>query len=197
MNAPASTTPAFAHDQFLARRKVLSMLGAKFHFYDTAGRVIGFCKQKAFKLREDIRLYSDESMSRELLLIKARNIMDISAIFDVTDATTGERVGAIRRRGLKSIVRDEWVILDSTDREIGLVQEESAIVAMLRRFIELIPQTFVFSVGGQVVGKAEQNFNPFVLKLSVDLTPDRARMLDRRLAAAAIILLLAVEGRQG
>ncbi len=37
------------------RRKVLKLFGASFHVYD-GERVVAFCSQKAFKLREDIRL---------------------------------------------------------------------------------------------------------------------------------------------
>ena len=46
------------------------------------------------------------------------------------------------------------------------------------------------------IGVIRQNFNPFVLKLNVDLRSDPGRQLDRRLALAAVILLLAIEGRQ-
>ncbi|MSR57317.1 MAG: hypothetical protein EXS05_06565 [Planctomycetaceae bacterium] len=58
--------------EYTIRRKVLTLFGAKFHIYNTAGAVIGFSQQKAFKLKEDIRVYSDESMQNERVAIEGR-----------------------------------------------------------------------------------------------------------------------------
>jgi len=200
MSAASSSTPTvFNHDVFHARAKVFD-IAPKFMFYDPQGTQIGFLKQKLFKLKEDIRLYTDESMTQELLLIKARSIIDFSAAYDVTDPQTQQKVGALKRKGMKSIIRDEWLILDAADREIGLLQEDSSALALFRRLIDLgslIPQSFTFSMDGQPIGEAKQNFNPFVRKLNVDMTRDPGRKLDRRLVAAAVVLLLAIEGRQG
>ena len=44
-----------------------------------------FSEQKMFRLREDIRVYDSEDKSREVLNIKARQIMDFSAAYDVVD----------------------------------------------------------------------------------------------------------------
>lgn len=45
---------------YLIRRRFWTLFGAKFDIYDAAGRQIGFSKQKAFKLKEDIRVFKDE-----------------------------------------------------------------------------------------------------------------------------------------
>src|SRR3954463_1224968 len=100
---------AFAHDRFTARRKVMTLFSPQFHFYDEHENMIGYLKQKAFKLKEDIRLYSDESMTHELLTIKARKILDFSSAYDVMDSATQQKVGALKRRGWKSMLKDEGV----------------------------------------------------------------------------------------
>jgi len=188
----------FQYQTYVIRRKVLKLVGGAFHVYDPQGQVIFFSELKAFKLKEDIRLYSGEDKREELLTIKARKIIDIASTYDVVDATNGQKVGALKRRGLKSVLRDEWAILDATDREIGKIQEESMFVALLRRFLSnLIPQHFKAEMNGTQVASYDQNFNPFVLKLTVDLSRDKAKKFDRRLALAAGILLCAIEGRQG
>jgi hypothetical protein len=188
---------AFTYDRFNARRKFFELFSPKFYFSDEQGNPIGFCKQKAFKLREDIRLYSDESMSRELLHIRARNIIDFSSAYDVIDSTTQQSVGVLKRKGLKSILKDEWIIMDNLDQDIGKIVEDSMALALVRRFLtNIIPQKFKFFVRGQEIGTAAQNWNFFLPKLQVDLTGDPGRMLDRRLAMAAVTLLLAIEGRQ-
>ncbi len=190
-------TDLFNSSRYLVRRKVLKVLGAAFHIYEPDGRLAFYSQQKAFKLKEDIRLYTDESMSTEALVIKARQILDFSAAYDVVDPASGEKVGALKRQGFKSILKDEWIIMDPRDNEIGSIQEDSMVIALVRRFIiGLIPQSFHVTVGGAKVGVFKQNFNPFVSKIDVDLTLDRDKRLDRRLALAAAVLLCAIEGKQ-
>ena len=127
----SSVPQAFHHDSYLVRRKVLKFFGGAFHIYDPNGEVAFYSKMKAFKLKEDIRLYTGEDMQTEILTILARQIIDISAAYDVIDATTGAKVGALKRRGLKSILKDEWIIMDAEDREIGLIKEDSAFLALV------------------------------------------------------------------
>lgn len=186
----------FNHDHYLIRRKVLKLFGGAFHIYDDHGNLVLYSKMKAFKLREDIRLYSDESMSEELLAISARSWMDFSTVYDVNDAA-GVSVGSLQRQGFRSLFRDRWTLMDATGREIGMIQEDSAVMAFLRRSIlEVLPQKYSVTVGGREVATMKQNFNPFVFKLRVDLSGNRGGQLDPRLALAAGVLLSAVEGKQ-
>ena len=197
---PVTTSPAFSHPSYLARRKVFSFLGQKFHLYAPDGSLAMFVKQAAFKLKEDIRVYSDETMSTQLLAIRARQVMDFSAAYDVFDVTGGQetKVGVLKRKGLKSILKDEWIVMDPTDRELGLIVEDSALMATLRRFLSnLIPQNYDLLIGGERAADFKQRFNPFVFKMDVDFSMDvQGTRCDRRLALAAVVLLLAVEGRQ-
>lgn len=195
----ASPSSAFSHPTYLARKKIFSFLGQKYHLYAPDGSVAAFVKKAAFKLKEDIRVYTDESMADELLTIKARQVIDFGATYEVTDSKTGQKVGVLKRKGLKSILKDEWVVMDGGEREIGLVVEDSALMATLRRFLSnLIPQNYDLLIGGERAADFKQRFNPFVFKMDVDFSMDpMGQRCDRRLAIAAVILLLAIEGRQG
>ncbi len=196
--ATGATDSRYKHTTYLVRRKIFKLFGAAFHIYDPAGNVVFYSKQKAFKLKEDIRLFTGEDMQTEVLRIQARQVIDFAATYDVTDAVTGEKVGALRRKGLKSIISDEWILLDTADREVGLIKEDHIILALMRRFLtNLIPQSYSGTLGGQEVCTFKQNFNPFVLKLTLDFSKDRDGRLDRRLGLAAAVVLSAVEGRQG
>ena len=88
----------FQHNNYLIRRKVFKLFGGAFHVYDPAGQVVLFASMKAFKLKEDIRLYDNEEKHAELLLIQARRVLDFSAEYDVTDSQTGEKVGVLKRK---------------------------------------------------------------------------------------------------
>lgn len=187
---------AFSHSQYVVRKKVFSIMGAKLHIYDNTEQLVLYSQMKAFKLKEDIALFTDESMQKELLRIKARSVVDFSATYDVLDSETGEHVGALRRKGLKSIVKDEWIILDRHDQEIALIKEDNAMMAILRRFISIIPQKYNVEIKGATIPAFKQNFNPFVTKIIADFSEDTKVMLDRRLGLATAILLCAIEGKQ-
>ncbi|HEY5586546.1 MAG TPA: hypothetical protein VIK78_18905 [Ruminiclostridium sp.] len=187
----------FEQNQYLIRKKVLSLVGAKFHIFDSKGQVIMYSKMKAFKLKEDIRIYSNEDMKEELLTIHARGIIDFSAIYDVTDPKTGEKVGALKRKGLKSIMKDEWIIMNKDDMEIGFIKEDSLALALLRRVLtNLVPQKYDVEINGIKICKFIHKFNPFVTKMDIDFTTDTGILLDRRLGIAAGILLCAIDGKQ-
>ncbi|MFW6303327.1 MAG: hypothetical protein ACOC2L_01785, partial [Candidatus Sumerlaeota bacterium] len=76
----------FTDQQYLVRRKILKLIGADFHIYDQGQRVVGFCNMKGFKLREDLRVYTDESKSQEVFRISARNIIDFGGTYDIIDS---------------------------------------------------------------------------------------------------------------
>ena len=195
-----SAAPRFQHQTYLIRRKFFQIFGAAFHVYGPNDELIFYSKQKAFKLREDIRLYSDESATEEVLTIHARSWLDFAAAYDVLDSQTGEKVGGLKRRGFKSMVRDEWTFMDADDRDIGLIQEDSQVMALVRRFVpygDLVPQKYAGTVQGQPVCEFRQHFNPIIQKITLDFSLDTANLLDRRLGLAAAILLSAVEERQG
>lgn len=186
----------WGQSEYIIRKKVFSVMGAKLHIYNSSEELLLFSQMKAFKLKEDIALYTDESMERELLRIKARKVIDLSATYDVYDSETGKSLGALRRKGLKSIIKDEWVILDTGDTEIGFIKEDSMFMALLRRVITLIPQKYNVEIGGMVIPAFRQNFNPFVTKIIADFSEDRKGVLDRRIGVGAAILLCAIEGKQ-
>jgi hypothetical protein len=184
--------------EFTIRRKVLTLLGAKFHIYKPDGSLLGFSKQKAFKLKEDIRIYTDESMSEERVLIQARSIVDFSGAYDVIDSRIQTNVGSLRRRGMASLIRDTWTILDEHDQDIAALQEDSTAMALVRRFLPLgnfIPQKFsMVGHDGGAIAQFRSHFNPFVQRMTVTVLEGCS--IDPLLVLATGVLLMAIEGRQ-
>lgn len=190
---------AFIHNQYVLKRQVFALTG-KFRVYDPSENLVLFSEQKMFRLREDIRVYSDESKTQELLTIKARQIIDFSAAYDVVETTTGQKVGVLRRKGWRSLLRDEWEVLDANDQLRGLLFEDSMGLAMLRRLLlgSLLPQNYDVTFGpeGTRVADLRQIFNPFRYELIMDFSMDPSRTFDHRLGIAAGILLATIEGKQ-
>jgi len=188
-------------DTYLIRKKVLKILGEAFHIYtdDSQTELLGYCELKAFKLKEDIRIYTDEEKTTELISIKARSILDISAGYDVVDAQSGTSLGAYKRKGLKSLFKDTYKLLDQEDQEYAELSEDSGLLALIRRFVPfaniLIPQIFHLR-GNDGGGSVEytQKMNPIVQRLTV--TGAQSGGFDPRVVLAGGMLLAAIEGKQ-
>ncbi len=183
--------------KYSTRRKFWALAGKVF-VHNSAGELVCYVQQKLFKLKEDITVYRDESKSEPVLQIKARAIVDFSAAYDVIDVASGEKVGALKRRGFKSIVKDEWIVMDAADNEIARLGEKSGWSAFLSRLIKLVPQKYkiTMSDGGAIAATIKQKFSFYVHKFDVEFADVNEVFFDRRLGLAGVILLLIIEGRQ-
>lgn len=180
---------------FTIRRKVFVLFGAQFQIFDEENNLIGMSKQKAFKLKEDIRVFADEKMTDERMMIKARSILDFSSAYDVIKTATQELMGTYKRKGWSSMLRDSWLLMDPSGNEVGKIEEDSMMLAMLRRLIfKFIPQTFKLKVNGEEWVSFKTSWNPFVHRMTVTIHDDCD--LDPLLVLAGGVLLVAVEGRQ-
>jgi len=192
-------------ESYTIRRKVLKLFGAAFHIFDPQGKVVGYCKQKAFKLKEDIRIFTDESCSQELVVIKARSMIDFGANYDVFvgggSGGGGSSLGSFRRKGLKSsFLRDHWLVFNAKGTQVAEMIEDGSVLSFARRYIEFVaifsPQKFTLKkADGTVVARYRQHFNLFIYRLSVAVEKDDAD-LDDLVILAGGCLICAIEGRQ-
>jgi len=186
-------------ERYTIRRQVFKIFGAGFHIYDAEGEVCGYCKQKAFRVREDLRVYTDDSMTEELFRIGTRSVIDFCASYQLT-LPTGEPMGAIRRKGMKSILRDSWLIFDPQENEIARIEEDSAHKALARRFLGdsawLMPQTFHLRLlDGTEIATFRTHFNIFIHRLGVAVHQEH-ETIDDLVILGVGVLLGAIEGRQ-
>ena len=180
----------FAYQQYVIKRPFLSMLGRKYHVYAPDGSPVAFLKHPLMKLRGEFTIYADESETTPLLFVKARQVIALNIAHDVMDPNTGERLGSIRSRGLKSIVRDVWDILDVNDQPIGLIEETG--FAVLRRLIKFLPGSHRIELYGRPVATLRQIFRFFIKEEILDLSPG-GDQLDHRFAVACALLVLMKE----
>lgn len=190
-----------SHEKYTIRRKVLKIFGAAFHVYDENGSVIGYCKQKAFKLKEDIKLYTGEDMGDMLLSLRAQSIIDFGATYAVT-LPDGTSLGSLRRKGLKSsFVRDEWLLFSNDGTQIATIREKGSFAPFARRYIDyisvLFPQRFevIRSRDEKIVAELRQHFNLLVYRLGVAIAEEDDE-IDDLLILGSACLLAAIEGRQ-
>ena len=85
---------AFSHDSYVFRRKVFRFFGGEFSIYDGNENLVMYSEQKSFKLKEDIRVYTEKAMTNEVLKIKARQRLDFGATYDVVDPSSNQPIGS-------------------------------------------------------------------------------------------------------
>lgn len=136
--------------------------------------------------------------TQEVLAIKARQVIDFSAAYDVMDSSTNQKVGTLRRKGMKSILRDEWDVLDANEQVVGSLFEDNMGLALLRRFVlgSLLPQNYDLTFNAERVADLKQRFNLLRYEMDLDFSMDSAQRLDRRIGLAAATLLAIIEGKQ-
>ena len=182
-------------NQYLIREKFLKIFGNKFHIMDEQNTIYGFCEQKRFRIKEDLRLYDDESKSNEWLIIKQRNLVDAWGGFDIFDPKTGVLLGTARRKFWKSLLRTKWEVLDADGNDIGMLLEDSMAQAIARRlFLGILPKKFTLHTKGNNQSiTMRQKFNPIIKKMIVNIPPENN--FDRKFIAGLAIVISALDGR--
>jgi hypothetical protein len=188
---------AFQYDRYILKRQLLALTGI-LRIFNPQDQLVLYSHQKIFKLKEDIRVYADETKSRELLNIQARQILDFSAYYDVIDSQYSTKVGGLCRKGFRSMVQDEWEVFDPQEKSLGILKEDSLGQALIRRILlgTLMPQNYDLNFGTERVADYKQRFQLFSYVLDIDFQMDPGKNLDRRLGLAAAILLATIEGHQ-
>ncbi len=186
--------PIWFQNFYRVRKKVLTV-GNKYWIEDANGNILGFSKQKIFKLKEDIRIYTDETMQEELFRIQQTQIIDVWGKFAVIDSKTNTILGYVRRNFLKStFAPDEWEVYDANENLIGHIKEETS-TGLMRKYMPgggIVPEKMTMYLHGQPVAEIEQQF-----KIIGDIWELRClnipSYLDRRVLLAGLILMAMIE----
>lgn len=109
-----------------------------FTAYDAHDQTVAYVRQKMFKLKEAITVYSDENKTRTLYTIAANKWLDWSAAYAMSDAL-GKRIGKVARKGWASIWKAEYEIIDQRDQLQYHIREESALVKVMDSVLGEIP----------------------------------------------------------
>jgi hypothetical protein len=111
---------------------------------DADGKIVAYVKQKLFKLKEDVEVFSDLEKTSLLYRIKADRWIDYSAVYTVTD-NNGLPVCKIARKGWRSLWRASYHILSEEGQELYSITEKSAWVKVMDGLFGEIPILGIFS----------------------------------------------------
>jgi uncharacterized protein YxjI len=170
------------------------------------GTPVLFVKQKKLKVKEDIRFRLDPDAAEHVFMIKAKTAFEFRGRYAVTDAAENV-IGSLEKSFAKSLLRSHWIVRDANGEELFNSQEDSIVIALIRRFIGLVPYLgtigfllqwipFNFSLdrGAARIGSYHRVLGQFRDRYVLELT-DEAREIDRRLLVAFAIALDALQDR--
>jgi uncharacterized protein YxjI len=135
---------------------------------------------------------SEAKTSRVLEVLQDRKIAFINATYTVRDAQ-GAPLALFRKNYLFNFFRRKWEVLSPDAQLQWVAREDSIILSLVRRFVPfmgLLRTNFVFQAAGsdKVIGEFKRKMT-ILDRYALDLSADRNRTLDRRVAVALAVML--------
>ena len=121
---------------------------------DAAGKTVLYTKQKMFKFREHVEIFTDKSRATRLADIHAYKVIDWSARYNSTDAS-GQPIGSVGRKGWRSMWRAHYEIFNPGAKVMDSILGGIPIVGMATGFL-FHPKYLATRSGGQSMMRLEK-----------------------------------------
>lgn len=129
----------------LTFRFKLLALAPQIYVTDASGGTICYVKQKLFRFREKVEVFTDDTMKTLLATIEADRIIDWSARYTFK-SPSGQVLGAVGRRGLKSMWKAHYdVFAPGAQTPTFAIQEANPFVKLLDGLVGGIPVLGMFT----------------------------------------------------
>lgn len=115
-----------------------------FSVFDQQGNEIAYTRQKIFKLKEGIEIFRDSSRKERLYQINADRIIDFNAAYNIS-AENGEKLGSVRRAGMRSLWRTHYQIFDAQGNKLYDLKEDNPWIAVVDGLIGQVPILGMFT----------------------------------------------------
>jgi len=176
--------------------------GPQLRITDASGQMVLYVKQKALALKEDVKIFVDESQQNQLYQMKANKIIDFSAQYNISRAD-GMALGAVKRRGMRSLWKATYNVVDASGADVGLIHEENPWLKVLDGLVSDIPFVGMFINPAYLVELRGQTAlylkkQPAFLegKFTLDKRGDFTDA-DERLLLPSVIMMLMLERMRG
>ncbi|MGH1520466.1 hypothetical protein [Chryseobacterium sp. JK1] len=123
----------------------ITTLASDFNITDRNGNYVAYVRQKMFKLKEDVIVFNDESKSKELFRIRANQWIDFNASYSLNDLIDNKNFGRLARKGMRSIWKASYDVMDDHDQPKFKIQEDNAWVRFWDSFVGELPIIGMFT----------------------------------------------------
>ncbi len=122
----------------------IGTLANDFIVNDEKGNVVAYVRQKMFKFKEDVIVFTDDSKATELYRIRADKWIDFNTNYSFTQSN-GEYMGSVGRRGMRSLWKASYHIFDEEKNEEYSIQEENPWAKIGDALLGEIPVLSIFT----------------------------------------------------
>jgi hypothetical protein len=121
-------------------------LAPRMDVVDATGRPVLHARQKLFKLKEHVEIFTDGTRQVKLAEIRANKILDWSARYTFTDAW-GQEIGSVGRKGWRSIWRAHYDVFNPGDSMPDFsIREENPFAKLVDGIFGQIPLLNILTV---------------------------------------------------
>ncbi|MFT6982406.1 MAG: hypothetical protein ACJAUD_001173 [Crocinitomicaceae bacterium] len=170
---------------------------------DSTGKTLAYVRQKMFKLKEAVSVYTDDSKSEVLYMIKADRWLDYNANYSFTKGTTDENLGRVGRKGRKSFWRATYEIFDKEGEQEFVITEENPWAKVFDSQLGIIgayffnPRYIIKTIDGKDVMRLSKQRSAFGRRFKLDkLSEDVSAEESERLLLGLMMMNL-LERRRG
>lgn len=182
------------------RFKVLAAL-PQVKVLDAAGQVVMYVKEK-LALKTAVKVFADEGQQQQLFSMAADKVMGLTITYNIATAAGGP-VGALKRRGMKSLWRANYPILDAAGAEVGAIHEENPWLKVLDGLLSDVPfigmyinPAYLVDLRGQTVLRIKKQPSMMEGKFAVEKKGEVSEA-DEKLLLPAIIMFIMLERMRG
>lgn len=112
---------------------------------DASGKEVLFVSQKTFKLKEDVRIYNDQSKSQEVFHINAEQILDFNTRYNFYQSGSERHLGSVKAKGWRSIWRATYHIDQPSGEQTHFIKEDNPWIKVLDVIFQEVPVLGIFS----------------------------------------------------
>jgi uncharacterized protein YxjI len=144
----------------------LAAIASQIYVTDADGNNVFYIKQKLFKLKENIEIFTDGSKTQKLYTVKADRVIDFSPEFTLYDPNESP-LGSVKRHGRKSIWKSTYDIKIGNMLELKVTEHdpwvkvadalisEIPVVGLISGYI-LHPRYDVTDSNGNIIAKLDK-----------------------------------------
>lgn len=103
----------------------ITTLSNDFVVKDGNDNICAYVRQKLFRFKESVVVFSDESKNKELYHLKADRWIDFNAHYTFTETGSGKLIGSMGRKGVKSLWKASYEIFNSDKHPVYEIREEN------------------------------------------------------------------------
>lgn len=186
----------------------ISTLSNDFTVTDVRGVNLAYVRQKMFRLKESVQVYKDEKKVDLLYNINANQWLDFNTMYTISEPN-GAVVGSVARKGMRSIWKATYNVLDKHNQVKYIIEEESAWVKFWDGLVSEIPLVGMFTgyflnpayliktVDGKVCFRMKKQSSFFGRKFRLEKVSDNFDTENEMLIISSLMMMLLLERSRG